>query len=209
MVPTSGTCAFTRWVPWIDRRYRCRRMVPRQPRCDRRDRLAAGGGGGFACAPRTACWASPSLPLPTSLRARVSLSHGFTRGRVRDSTGRAIAAAVRTRDDLPETYRVAWRWAWALVSAPTIRRRPSVECSSRRWLAHLSRRRPSRHPTSGSSRPRWTTARARPLGHVLSRLYDAGAREAHFLPRRHEEGQARPSDRGALRREGTYPCSSG
>jgi len=127
------------------------------------------------------------LGVPVPAVANIIASEGLALARLHREgefvtpTGAAIAAAVRTRDDLPETYRVL---GVGMGSGKRAYDPPSTVCG---MLIEEVAGTPVAK-TSFSTPDLWKLetevddCTGEALGHVLSRLYDAGAREAHFLP---------------------------
>jgi len=127
------------------------------------------------------------LGVPVPAVANIAASEGLVLARLHREgefvtpTGAAIAAAVRTRDELPETYRVL---GVGVGSGKRAYDPPSCVCG---MLIEAVAGAPA-EATSFSTPDLWKLetevddCTGEALGHVLAHLYDVGAREAHFLP---------------------------
>lgn len=122
------------------------------------------------------------LPIPVPAVANIIEAHGLVirrlhrRGEFVTPTGAAIAAAMATQDELPEQYRIVATGIGTgkrAYNPPSMLRATLVETvgepeddARRLWKLETEV-----DDCTGEA-----------LGYVLDRLYDAGAREAHFLP---------------------------
>lgn len=127
------------------------------------------------------------LGVPVPAVANIVASEGLVLARLRREgefvtpTGAAIAAAVRTRDELPETYRVlgVGRGSGKRAYDP-----PSCVCGMliEEVAGAPAVSTPASAPDLWKLETEVDDCTGEALGHVLARLYDAGALEAHFLP---------------------------
>lgn len=145
------------------------------------------------------------LPIPVPAVANIVAASGLVLERMGRSgelvtpTGAAIAAAVRTRDDLPARYRVLGVGVGAGKRAydpPSTLRAMMLEPVGEKDLGKKpgnDKIEPSRldasrtpddllHPDLWKLECEVDDCTGEALGHVLGRLFALGAREAHFLP---------------------------
>ena len=125
------------------------------------------------------------LSIPVPAVANIAEEHGLIlrsnhrQGEFVTPTGAAIAAAVRSRDDLPETYRIiatgigCGKRAYDPPSTlrVTLMEELREEASAQGHGPQLWKLETEVDDCTGEA-----------LGYVLDRLYDEGALEAHFLP---------------------------
>ena len=131
------------------------------------------------------------LPVPVPAVANIVAAHGLVlapnhrRGEFVTPTGAAVAAAVRTRDALPEAYKVTAVGVGSGKRAydpPSTVRAMLVEPVAKAVPA------PSRDAEALGAPDLWKLecevddCTGEALGHCLERLYGAGVREAHYLP---------------------------
>ena len=129
------------------------------------------------------------LPVPVPAVANIVAAHGLVlahtgrRGELVTPTGAAIAAAVRTLDELPAAYRITGIGVGSGKRAydpPSILRAMFVEDvagePATTPAAELG------HPHLWKLETEVDDCTGEALGHVISRLYAAGANEAHFIP---------------------------
>jgi|LAHS01.1.fsa_nt_gb uncharacterized protein (TIGR00299 family) protein len=130
------------------------------------------------------------LGVPVPAVANIVAREGLVLSRLhRDGefvtpTGAAIAAAIRTRDELPERYRVL---ASGVGSGKRAYDPPSTVCAM--IVEEVAAPKSVPQAVSASAEPDlWKLetevddCTGEALGHLLSHLYETGAREAHFLP---------------------------
>lgn len=122
------------------------------------------------------------LPIPVPAVANIIEAHGLVvrrlhrKGEFVTPTGAAIAAAMRTQEELPEQYRIIATGIGTGkrdYNPPSMLRATLVETVAETvdHAAQLWKLETEVDDCTGEA-----------LGYVLDRLYDAGAREAHFLP---------------------------
>ena len=137
----------------------------------------AEGEGSIRCAHGT-------LPIPVPATANIVAAHGLTlapagrAGELVTPTGAALAAAIKTCDALPSAYRI--------LACGTGAGKRAYEPRSilRAFIIEGA----ATAPTPPAARPlikletETDDCTGEALGHTLSRLYAAGALEAHFIP---------------------------
>ena len=129
------------------------------------------------------------LPVPVPAVANIVAAHGLVlartgrRGEFVTPTGAAIAAAIRTADELPASYRIraigvgSGKRAYdppSILRAMLVEEAPGMPATPAAWTPeqpHLWKLETEVDDCTGEA-----------LGHVIARLYDAGANEVHFLP---------------------------
>ncbi|MBO4365959.1 MAG: nickel pincer cofactor biosynthesis protein LarC [Eggerthellaceae bacterium] len=125
------------------------------------------------------------LPVPVPAVANIIEQHGLSmsimsgvKGEFVTPTGAAIAAALRTEDRLPAVFKVKRTGLGAgkrTYECPSILRAMLIEPQEHGATDLL-------HPHLWKLETEVDDCPAEALGYLLERLYDAGAREAHFIP---------------------------
>ena len=128
------------------------------------------------------------LPIPVPAVANIVEAHGLVlkrahrTGELVTPTGAAIAAAIANRDAMPDLYKLV---ATGLGTGKRAYNPPSVV---RALLVDEVAEKPMHAAYEQDDVDLWKLetevddCTGEALGYVLERLYDAGAREAHFLP---------------------------
>ena len=122
------------------------------------------------------------LPIPVPAVAHIVEAHGLVlrrahrRGELVTPTGAAIAAATATRHELPETYRIV---ATGLGCGKRAYDPPSMV---RALLVEDADDAPAAEPPLWKLETEVDDCTGEALAHALDRLFEQGAREAHFVP---------------------------
>ena len=120
------------------------------------------------------------LPIPVPATAYIVAAHGLVlapagrKGELVTPTGAALAAAIKTRDVLPAVYRI--------LATGTGAGKRAYEPRSilRAFIIEEVDAAPKKPLIKLETEVDDCTGEA--LGHVMTRLYDAGALEVHFIP---------------------------
>ena len=126
------------------------------------------------------------LPIPVPAVANIVeanglvLRHVHRKGELVTPTGAALAAAMRTRDALPELYRIVATGIGCgkrAYNPPSSLRATLVED-----VDEAPTPQPAFEPAVWKLETEVDDCTGEALGHVLNLLFEAGAREAHFVP---------------------------
>lgn len=126
------------------------------------------------------------LPIPVPAVANIVEANGLVlrrvhrKGELVTPTGAALAAAMRTRDSLPDLYRIVGTGIGCgkrAYNPPSTLRVTLVE-----EVAEDTQTSTGIEPTLWKLETEVDDCTGEALGHVLELLYEAGAREAHFVP---------------------------
>ena len=137
------------------------------------------------------CCAHGLLPVPVPAVANIVAAHGLVlartgrRGEFVTPTGAAIAAAIRTTDELPAAYRIRAVGVGSGKRAydpPSILRAMLIEDFAAQGPVPATSSWADERPHLWKLETEVDDCTGEALGHVMSRLYEAGANEVHFLP---------------------------
>ena len=131
------------------------------------------------------------LPVPVPAVANIVAAEGLVlartgrRGEFVTPTGAALAAAIRTADELPAAYRIGAIGVGSGKRAydpPSILRAMVVEEVAAAPVPAAQTAWAPEQPHLWKLETEVDDCTGEALGHVIGRLYDAGANEVHFLP---------------------------
>ena len=120
------------------------------------------------------------LPIPVPATANIVAAHGLVlapagrKGELVTPTGAALAAAIKTRDALPDAYRIL------AAGIGAGKRAYEPRSILRAFIIEAAETTPKKPLIKLETEVDDCTGEA--LGHVMARLYDAGALEVHFIP---------------------------